>query len=276
MQPLRVASVQMISTPNLEANLDTAARWVGRAMAEGADLVLLPEYFCFMGHKDTDKLELAEAPGQGPIQSFLADLARSHGITLIGGTIPLRVEGQTDGEAARVYNSCLVYNPQGQQQARYDKIHLFCFQKGAESYDEARVLKAGTQPVVTEVAGYRIGLSVCYDLRFPELYRGMAEQGGPVDLITMPAAFTATTGRAHWEVLLRARAIENQCYVLASGQGGVHDNGRRTHGHSMVVSPWGVVEQVLEEGEGIVLGTLDPDKMNDVRASLPALKHRVF
>lgn len=265
--PMTIASLQMISTPDVERNLDIARRLIGQAAKQGARMVLLPEYFCLMGHKDTDKLAIAEAYGQGPIQEFLADQAVVRNVHIVAGTLP--ISSNVDD---RVYNTMLVFNPQGECSARYDKIHLFRFTKGEESYDEGRVLLPGTTPVVADVEGFKVGLSVCYDLRFPELYRAM----GKVDLIVMPAAFTYTTGRAHWEVLMRARAIENQCYVLACGQGGVHENGRRTWGHSMLVNPWGEVENILAEGEGVVLGQLDPAKIDDVRNSLPALAHRVL
>lgn len=265
--PMTVASLQMISTPDVERNLDIAQRLIGQAAKQGARMVLLPEYFCLMGHKDTDKLAIAEAYGQGPIQEFLADQAVVRNVHIVAGTLP--ISSPVDG---RVYNTTLVFNPQGQCTARYDKIHLFRFTKGEESYDEGRVLLPGNTPVVADVDGFKIGLSVCYDLRFPELYRAM----GKVDLIVMPAAFTYTTGKAHWEVLMRARAIENQCYVLACGQGGVHENKRRTWGHSMLVNPWGDIENILAEGEGVVLGQLDPAKIDDVRNSLPALAHRVL
>ncbi|HEY1057954.1 MAG TPA: carbon-nitrogen hydrolase family protein [Limnobacter sp.] len=274
---VRVAALQMISTPELERNLETAERLVQRAAAEGAELVLLPEYFCLMGHKDTDKLAIAEAYGHGPIQTFLSEVAASNQVNIVAGTLPLKVpEVDLPDATPRVFNSSLAFDSTGQCVARYDKIHLFCFNKGAESYDEARVLKAGNTPVVAELAGLNVGLSVCYDLRFPELYRRMGQLQGPLDLILMPAAFTYTTGRAHWEVLMRARAIENQCYVLACGQGGLHPNGRRTYGHSMLVNAWGEVEAVQADGEGVVMGTVDPAKMNDIRASLPALTHRVL
>ena len=264
---MTVASLQMIATPSVERNLDIAQRLICQAAEQGARMVLLPEYFCLMGHKDTDKLDIAETFGRGPMQEFLANQAAVCNVHIVAGTLPI-----ASGEKNRVYNTTLVFDPQGQCTARYDKIHLFRFTKGQESYDEGRVLLPGNSPVVADVEGFKIGLSVCYDLRFPELYRAM----GKVDLIVMPAAFTYTTGRAHWEVLMRARAIENQCYVLASGQGGVHENGRRTWGHSMLVNPWGEVENVLAEGEGIVLGQLDPAKIEEVRNSLPALTHRVL
>lgn len=267
LNPMTVASLQMVSTPDVERNLDIAQRLIGQAAKQGARMVLLPEYFCLMGHKDTDKLAIAEAYGHGPIQEFLADQAVVRNLHIVAGTLP--ISSAVDG---RVYNTMLVFNPQGECTARYDKIHLFRFTKGEESYDEGRVLVPGNAPVVADVNGFKIGLSVCYDLRFPELYRAM----GKVDLIVMPAAFTYTTGKAHWEVLMRARAIENQCYVLACGQGGLHENKRRTWGHSMLVNPWGEVENMLAEGEGLVLGQLDPAKIVDVRNSLPALAHRVL
>ncbi|HEX4917000.1 MAG TPA: carbon-nitrogen hydrolase family protein [Limnobacter sp.] len=266
-QAIKISALQMISTPSVDENLRVACNLLKQAAQQGAHLVLLPEYFCLMGQQDTDKLQIAEAYGEGPLQTFLAQQALDFGLYIVAGTIPLK-----SGEPDHVYNSSLVFSPEGQCTARYDKVHLFCFSKGAERYDEGRVLRAGRTPVVADCGGFKVGLSVCYDLRFPELYRAM----GPVDLIVMPAAFTYTTGKAHWEVLMRARAIENQCYVLACGQGGLHPNGRRTWGHSMVVNPWGEVEHVLEEGEGVVMGLLDPDKIVDVRNSLPALTHRVL
>jgi predicted amidohydrolase len=261
----RVAAVQMVSTPEVDQNLATARRLVGAAAATGATLVTLPEYWPIMGMSDTDKVRHAEPEGDGPIQACMAALAREHGIWLIGGTLPLR-----SGESGKVLNTTLVYDPQGASIGRYDKIHLFGFNKGSESYDEARTIVPGEAVGSFEAPFGRVGLSVCYDLRFPELYRAMGECA----LIVVPAAFTHTTGSAHWEVLLRARAIENQCYVLASAQGGTHANGRRTFGHSMLVDPWGEVKDVLREGEGVVSGELDPAFLASVRESLPALRHR--
>ncbi len=263
----RVAAVQMVSTPEVDQNLATARRLVGEAAALGATLVTLPEYWPIMGRSDTDKVRHAEHEGDGPIQNCMASLAREHGIWLIGGTLPLR-----SNDAGKVLNTTLVYDPQGAAIGRYDKIHLFGFNKGSESYDEARTIVPGAAVGSFEAPFGRVGLSVCYDLRFPELYRAMGECA----LIVVPAAFTHTTGMAHWEVLLRARAIENQCYVLASAQGGTHANGRRTFGHSMLVDPWGEVKDVLREGEGVVSGELDPAYLASVRESLPALKHRTM
>lgn len=264
----KVSAVQMVSGTSVQANLDKAAELIAQAAAQGARLVVLPEYFCFLGRRDPEKLAFMETPGQGPIQSFLSEAARKHGIWLLGGTLPLQSE-----DPDRIYNAMLVYDPQGTQVARYDKIHLFGFRKGEEAYDESISIRPGANgPQVVETPAGRVGLSVCYDLRFPELYRAM----GDVSLIVVPAAFTYTTGSAHWEILLRARAIENQCYVLAAAQGGKHENGRRTWGHSVLIDPWGEVLQCLPEGEGVVLGDIDPARMNDIRLSLPALRHRVI
>ncbi|MBQ5941891.1 carbon-nitrogen hydrolase family protein [Massilia sp. AB1] len=260
-----VAAVQMVSTPQVSDNLATVRRLVGEAAARGAGLVALPEYWPIMGMSDADKVAHAEQPGSGPIQDCMAALAREHGVWLIGGTLPL-----VSKEDGKVLNTTLVYDPQGQAVSRYDKIHLFGFNKGSESYDEARTIVPGETIGSFEAPFGRVGLSICYDLRFPELFRAMGECA----LIVVPAAFTHTTGRAHWEVLLRARAIENQCYVLAAAQGGLHENGRRTFGHSMLIDPWGEVKAVLPEGEGVVCGELDPAFLAGVRESLPALRHR--
>jgi deaminated glutathione amidase len=262
-----VAAVQMVSTPDVAHNMAKARALVGQAAAAGAAMVLLPEYWPVMGRADTDKVALAEPAGCGPIQQEMAAMAREHGVWLIGGTMPL-----VSDDAAKVLNTTLVFDPQGQRAGRYDKVHLFGFCKGEESYDEARTIVPGTRVGSFEAPFGRVGLSVCYDLRFPELYRAMGECA----LMVVPAAFTHTTGQAHWEVLLRARAIENQCYVLAAAQGGVHASGRRTWGHSMLVDPWGVIIDVLPEGEGVVMGALDQARIDSVRASLPALRHRVM
>lgn len=268
--PFKVAAVQTVTGTSVDANLARADALIAEAARGGAELVLLPEYFCIMGRADTDKVAIREADGDGPIQRFLADAARRHRVWLVGGTLPLQC-----GEDGRVYNTSIAFDPRGQRIARYDKIHLFGFTRGAESYDESRTILAGTEPVSFEAPCGRVAMSVCYDLRFPELYRGLAAGGG-TSLILMPAAFTYTTGQAHWEILLRARAIENQCYVLAAAQGGRHENGRRTWGHSMLVDPWGEVLAVLPEGEGVVAGTIDPERLAEVRQNLPALRHRVL
>ncbi|WEF30762.1 carbon-nitrogen hydrolase family protein [Pseudoduganella chitinolytica] len=262
-----VAAVQMVSTPVVEDNLATAARLVAEAAATGARLVLLPEYWPIMGRSDSDKVGKAEPLGSGVIQAAMAAMAREHGIWLLGGTLPLASE-----DPEKVINTTLVYDPEGRHVGRYDKIHLFGFTKGTESYNESRTIVPGRSVGTVETAVGKVGMSVCYDLRFPELFRAM----GPVNLIVVPAAFTYTTGRAHWEILLRARAIENQCYVLAAAQGGEHVNGRRTWGHSMLVDPWGEVKAVLAEGEGVIHGELDLSYLDGVRESLPALKHRTM
>ncbi|SHN16859.1 nitrilase [Duganella sacchari] len=262
-----VAAIQMISSPSVSDNLATARRLVSQAVQDGAQLVLLPEYWAIMGLNDSDKVKVAEPLGSGPIQDFMSSLARELKIWLIGGTLPLASE-----DAEKVINTTLVYNPQGEHVGRYDKIHLFGFTKGTESYNESKTIVPGQHVGVFDAPFGKVGLSVCYDLRFPELFRAM----GPVALIVLPAAFTYTTGMAHWEILLRARAIENQCYVLAAAQGGIHPNGRRTWGHSMLIDPWGAVKAVLPEGEGVVRGEIDLAYMDGVRESLPALKHRTM
>ncbi len=264
---MKIAAVQMVSSTDVAANLATAARLVGEAARAGARLVALPEYFCLMGRADRDKLGIAEAPGDGPIQRMLSDTARENAVWLIGGTLPL-----ASADPERVLNANPVYAPDGRLVARYDKIHLFRYDNGRERYDEGVAIEAGRTPVAVDADGLRVGLSVCYDLRFPELYRTLADP--PCDLLSVPAAFTHTTGLAHWELLLRARAVENQCYVLAAAQGGRHENGRRTFGHSMVVDPWGEVLAVQAEGEGVVVAELDRERLAAVRRELPALTHR--
>ena len=262
-----VAAIQMVTSTSLSDNLATAGHLIEQAVDAGAKLVTLPEYFCLLGQKETDKLAIAEADGVGPIQDFLAEISSRLNIWLAAGSIPLKTS-----DPNRVFNTQLVFNPAGEQVIRYDKVHLFSFTRGEESYDESRAIEPGRDIKIFDCELGRIGLSICYDLRFPEMYRAM----GPVDLLLVPSAFTYTTGRAHWEILLRARAIENQTYVLAAAQGGVHQNGRRTWGHSMLIDPWGDVLSVLPEHEGVVSGTIDPQRLSDIRQSLPALKHRIF
>ncbi len=273
--PVKIAAVQMVSVADPQRNLRRAAELIAQAAAQGAELVALPEYFCLMGHKERDKIALAERPGDGPMQQQLAEIAARHGLWLIAGTLPLQVEG----DAEHVYNSSLVYGPDGRQAARYDKIHLFRFDDGHHRYDEAVSLLAGQQPVAFDAtlrsgATLRVGLSICYDLRFPELYRALMSP--PCDLLVVPAAFTHATGEAHWELLLRARAVENQSHVLASAQGGWHENGRRTWGHSLVCDPWGRLLADLPEGDGVVCAELDLDRARQIRTQLPALEHRVL
>ena len=268
---MKVAVIQMVSACDLQANLQAASQALAEAAQQGAELAVLPEYFCLLGNSDRDKLAIAEAAGQGPIQAHLAGLARTHRLWIVGGTLPLAT-----AQPGRVRNSCLAFDPTGEQVARYDKIHLFRFERGSESYDEARTLEPGAEVVRFELPSrdghrWQVGLSVCYDLRFPELYRRLQ-----ADLLLVPSAFTHTTGQAHWEVLLRARAIENLAFVAAAAQGGLHDNGRRTWGHSMLINPWGQVLASRAEGAGVVLAELDADQLSELRAQLPALAHKVL
>ena len=264
---MKIAALQMVSATEWPVNREAAARLIAQAAAAGAGLVALPEYFCLMGRRDTDKLALAEAAGDGPIQRFLSDAARQHGVWLVGGTLPVKTEIE-----GRVLNRCCTYAPDGSLAAHYDKLHLFAYDNGRERYDEGRVLQAGSRSVALQAGPLRVGLSICYDLRFPELYRALMTP--PCDVLCVPAAFTYTTGRAHWELLLRARAVENQCYVLAPAQGGTHENGRRTWGHSLIADPWGEVVAMLDEGEGVVLAEVDAERIAQVRSQLPALAHR--
>jgi deaminated glutathione amidase len=268
---MRVAAIQMVSTPDVKINLQAARQLLDQAAAAGAELAVLPEYFCLLGRQDTDKLAIQESPGHGPLQDFLAQCATDFKLWLVGGTIPISAN-----EQGKVYNSTLVYNPQSQCVARYDKMHLFCFDNGTERYDESRVLVPGNTPISFDLPSsdghtWRVGLSICYDLRFPELYRALQS-----DLLLVPSAFTYTTGQAHWAVLLRARATENLAYVLAAAQGGLHENGRRTWGQSMVVDAWGHVMAAQAEGPGVVLADIDKASLKAWRTQLPALNHRVI
>ncbi|WP_409421875.1 carbon-nitrogen hydrolase family protein [Pseudaeromonas sp. ZJS20] len=264
---VRIAAVQMNSGDDLQQNLHSAAHWVAEAVARGASFVLLPEYFCLMGKTDAERVALGESPAQGPIQAAMAALARQHGIWLSAGTLPL-----ISPEPGKVFNSNLLFDPEGRCAGRYDKIHLFGFDNGDECYAESRILAAGQEVVTFETSFGRVRPSVCYDLRFPELYR----QAGGFSLLTAPAAFTYTTGEAHWALLLRCRAVENQCYVLAAAQTGWHPGGQRTYGHSMIVDPWGRVLDCLADGEGVVCADLDLDYLGKVRSQLPALNNRVL
>jgi nitrilase len=264
---VRIAAVQMASGPKVDANIREAARLIEMAAGQGAKLVALPEYFPIMGMDERDKVKVREHEGDGPIQAFLSSTARKHGIWIVGGSLPL-VASVPD----KVRNSCLVYDAEGKRVARYDKIHLFGFEMGRESYAEQRTIEPGREVVTFDSPFGRIGLSICYDLRFPELYRAMKG----VDLILAPSAFTETTGKAHWETLVRARAIENLAYVLAPAQGGYHVNGRETHGDTMLVDPWGVVLDRLPRGSGVVIGSIDHRHTAKLRQSLPALAHRTL
>jgi deaminated glutathione amidase len=263
----RIAAVQLASGPNVKGNLNEAGRLIEMAAAQGARLVALPEYFAIMGMRDDDKVKAREKPGAGPIQEFLATTARRHGIWLVGGSVPL-----VSASPHKVRNSCLVYDDQGKLAARYDKIHLFGFSMGEERYEEERTIEPGSDVVTLDTPFARLGLSICYDLRFPELYRAMK----PVDIILVPSAFTETTGKAHWETLIRARAIENLAYVLAPAQGGYHLSGRETHGDSMIVDPWGVVLDRLPRGSGVVVAPVNLQHLRNLRQSLPSLTHRTL
>ena len=264
--PFRVAAVQMVSGTDVAANLAQAEPLIAQAVEQGAKLVVLPENFGLMGLHAKDKIAVREPDGDGVQQAFLSAQARRHRITLIGGSVPIACDDPT-----RIKQALLVYGPDGRRIARYDKIHLFRFTQGDENYDEAKTISAGAtaQSFVADCG--RIGLSICYDVRFPELYRAFAD----LALIVVPAAFTVPTGAAHWETLLRARAIENQCYVLAAAQGGTHPGNRRTWGHSMLADPWGEIVAQRGDGPGVVVGDVDPARIANVRARLPALTHRI-
>lgn len=264
---IKVAGIQMASSPQVASNLTEADRLINIAVEQGAKVIVLPEYFCLMGLQDADKVKIREKEGRGPIQTFLSKTAKKHKVWIIGGTVPLE-----SNSPKKMRNSCLVYNEIGDQVARYDKIHLFGLDLGTEHYHEENTIEPGDQVVVVDTPYGKIGLSACYDLRFPELYRAMGE----VDMIVVPSAFTDTTGKAHWETLIRARAIENMCYVIAPAQGGYHLSGRETHGNSMIVDPWGVVLDRLPRGSGVVIASINTQYQNSLRNSLPALSHKII
>ena len=272
---IRAAAVQMISSTDPDANIDTMKRLVRQAAEQGADWVLLSEYWPLMGRKDTDKLAFAEPlvssnfseTRYARFQTTLSETAAKCGVVLFGGTIPLQ-----SPDAGKVMNTMLVYDRDGTQIGLYHKMHLFGFSGLGERYAEADTISAGGDVPKLAADGVPLAAGVCYDLRFPEFFR--AQQ--PFDVLLLPAAFTYTTGKAHWELLLRARAVENQCYVIASAQGGEHESGRRTFGHSMIIDPWGEILDILPEGEGIVIADLDVARLQSVRTRLPALKHRLL
>ena len=264
----RIAAVQMASGPSVHANLLEAQRLIARAADNGAALVVLPENFALMGDTEQDKVEFREQEGTGPIQEFLANEAQRQKVWLVGGTIPIECD-----DAKKVRAACLLFDDSGKQVARYDKIHLFdvCLQDCKETYNESETIQAGSEPVVVETPFGRLGLAVCYDLRFPELFRAMLVQG--MELCAMPSAFTAVTGKAHWEVLVRARAIENLSYMIAAAQGGYHRNGRETYGDSMIVDPWGVVQDRMARGAGVVYAEINHAALLNTRRNFPAIDH---
>lgn len=264
-----VSAIQMASGPNVNANLLEAQRLIKDAAAAGSKLVVLPENFAIMGHKETDKLKIREKEGDGPIQAFLSEQAKKHGIWIVGGTVPMIASDDQHVRAA-----CILFDDHGNQVARYDKIHMFDVHltESDEHYNESETIEPGDQEVVVDTPFGKLGLAICYDLRFPELFRTLLDQG--MEILVLPSSFTAITGRAHWEVLIRARAIENQCYVIAAAQGGYHANGRETHGDSMIVEPWGVVMNRLQKGSGVVSAVLDLERLKSVRKTFPVLEHR--
>ncbi|MCI0401323.1 MAG: carbon-nitrogen hydrolase family protein [Gammaproteobacteria bacterium] len=266
----RVAAIQMVSAPEVSENLRTAKELIERAVAEGAQLIVLPENFACVGVHEKDKLKVKEDYGNGPIQAFLSNEAARHGIWLVGGTIPI-----VSIDKDKVHGTCLLYDAMGRCVARYDKIHLFDVQLGeedAQHYQESATIEPGEDVVVAETPFGPVGLAVCYDLRFPELFRRMLDKG--LEVIALPSAFTYTTGKAHWEPLLRARAVENLCYVIASNQGGHHANGRDTFGHTMIVTPWGEISAILANGPGVILADIDHKALHDTRRSFPSIEHR--
>ena len=268
---LSIAGVQMVSSASWEENIQAASRQIMAAKTSGAQLIVLPEYFCLMGHSDQDKVKICEEFGNGPIQDALKNIASENKIYLVAGTIPLATQN-----TQKVKNSTLVFNPTGEVISRYDKIHLFGFKQGNENYQESNTIEPGSLPtsftITHQGIEWKFGLSICYDIRFPELYRNI----GAVDCHIIPAAFTYSTGKAHWEILLRSRAIENQCYVLASAQGGQHQNGRNTWGQSMLIDPWGTTQSELKDGEGFVMGEIKKSVIQEIRTKLPSLQHRTL
>jgi nitrilase len=266
-----VAAVQMTSSNERDANLATAARLLTEAASAGARVAVLPENFSIMAKRDAERRAVAEADGDGPVQTFLANTARSLGLWIVGGTTPLLLPDEP-----RLATACLVYNDAGERVARYDKIHLFDVDVPgkSESYRESAHFAPGRAPVVVDTPAGKLGLSVCYDMRFPELYRALAAAGA--EWFTMPSAFTVPTGRAHWEILLRARAIENLCHVVAAAQWGMHANGRGTWGHSMIIDHWGQVLAQQDGGEGVIAASIDLEAQRAARRSFPALDHRVL
>ena len=265
----KVAAIQMASGPNVKANLAEAEKLIKIAVQQEAELVVLPENFAIMGMAETDKVKIAEEYGSGLLQDYLKEQAIRHNIWLVGGTIPLRSD-----EPGKVFATCLLINPEGEIVSRYDKIHLFdvTIEASNESYTESETISAGKDIVVVDTPFGRLGLAVCYDLRFPELFRAMVEQ--KMEICALPSAFTSLTGKVHWESLLRSRAIENLSFMIAADQGGYHVGGRETHGDSMIVDPWGQVLNRLPHGTGVVVANIDLAKLEHTRKMFPALEHK--
>jgi len=265
-----IASIQMISGTRCSDNLAEVERLLLEAKQQGAELALLPENFPMMAQEDAGVLSIKESIGQGPIQDFLSQQAKKHAMWIVAGTLPI-----TSDDPEKVYAACLIYDAHGERVARYDKIHLFDVDlENDESYKESATMMAGSQPLVIDTPFARIGIAVCYDLRFTEMFRCLIDQGA--ELIAVMAAFTATTGEAHWECLLRARAIENLCYVAASNQGGLHENGRETYGNSMIIDPWGRLQSRIGQGAGVIVAEIDTAALHQTRKSFPCLQHRKF
>ena len=267
METFRVACIQMNSVDQVSSNLLRAEALLQQAAGKGAKLALLPENFAFMGANDAAKRRVVESEEDSHVLDFLGKQAAGLGMSIVGGSVLLK-----DASGERLRNTSVVFSASGERLAAYDKIHLFDADLDGESYRESDLIRPGDAPGKVNAAGWEIGLSVCYDLRFPELYRYYSANG--CEMLTIPSAFTVPTGRAHWETLLRARAIENQCYVLAAGQWGVHPGGRRTWGHSMIVDPWGEVMALQEEGEGVVFADLSRRHLQSIRRQFPVLQHR--
>ena len=267
----KCAAIQMASSPNVGANLLEADKLICVAAKAGAKLIVLPENFALMGESEFDKVKIREQDGSGQIQDFLSNVAIKYGVWIVGGTLPLVAEDDNKIRAA-----CLVYNDKGERVARYDKVHLFdvSVPDTDEEYRESDTIEPGDSELVIDSPFGKLGISVCYDLRFPEFFRRMVRQGA--EILIIPSAFTAETGAAHWELLLRARAVENLCYVIAPNQGGFHLNGRKTYGHSMIVDPWGGILDCYKTGGGFVIADIDRERLEKVRSAFPVLEHRKF
>ena len=267
----KAAAIQMATGPNVSANLLTAEQLIEEAVNDGAGLVVLPENFAYMGKTEKEVLTIKESEGDGPLQTFLSQLASRHGIWIVGGTIPLEAN-----DASKIHSSSLVYNDSGQQVARYDKIHLFDVNlvEADERYNESATYEPGDNSCVLDTPFGKLGVAICYDLRFPELFRNMMDQG--MEIIALPSSFTAITGKAHWETLVRARSIENLSYVIAAAQGGFHLSGRETYGHSMIVDPWGTIMAQVPRGTGTISAKLDIDFLTATRRNFPCIQHRRF